>query len=226
MTAKKGQAVNRSGGLDRSSGWALVLGTVLSVFAMAHHPSAGASGAAARLAEMAREATLSGIVHGALIALMLVVFFGLVGLAGVLGFGLGRVRAGLIAYSAGVVCMIGAALLSGFIVPALAGSYAGSPETAEALVPIFSLCFRANQALAEVGVVAQSAGIFFWSWVLLGRSGWVRGVGWLGLGAGAVPILGLLSGRLHLDVHGMLAVVVLQALWTIAVGVWLIQRSR
>jgi hypothetical protein len=212
--------------LDRVSGWSLVAGTALSVFAMAHHPSAAASGTAERLAEMARMATLSAVVHGTLIALMLLIVFGLVGLAGALGFGLARVRAGMVAYSAGVVCMLGAALVSGFIVPALAGSYAGSTENMDLLAPVFSLCFRANQALAEVGVVAQSVGIFLWSLVLLGRSEGVRWVGWLGFVAGALPVLGLLAGRLHLDVHGMLAVVVLQAMWTIAAGVWLIRRGR
>lgn len=211
---------------DRVAGWSLVVGTALSVFAMAHHPSAGATGTAARLAEMAREATLSGVVHGGLIALMVLVLFGLVGLAGALGFGLGRVRAGLIAYSVGVVCMIGAALVSGFIVPGLATSYTGSAEAIEGLVPVFSLCFRANQALAQVGVVAQSVGLFFWSLVLLERPSWVRGVGLLGLAVGVLPILGLLSGRLHLDVHGMLAVVVAQALWTMGTGIWLILEGR
>lgn len=203
-----------------------MVGTLLSVFAMAHHPSAAASGTADRLAEMADKATISAIVHGGLIGLMLLVFVGFVGLADVLGLGLRRVRAGLVAYGAGVVCMLGAAIVSGFVVPGLATSYAGgSAEELTAVVPVLSLCFRANQALAEVAVVAQSVGILCWSLVLAGKSGWIRMVGWLGLAAAGLPVIGLLAGRLHLDVHGMLAVVVVQAVWTLAVGFWLVRGS-
>lgn len=211
---------------DRAYGWAIVTGTALSVFAMAHHPSTGASGTAERMAEMAREATLSAVVHGGLMVLMLLVLFGLLGLAGALGWHLARVRAGLVAYSVGVICMVGAALVSGFLVPGLAASHVdASAAELEAVVPVFTLLFHTNQSLAKVGVVAMSVGILCWSWVLLGERTWGRGVGILGLVVGAVPVLGLFSGHLHLDVHGMLAVVVAQAAWQIAVGIWLLRRQ-
>ncbi len=212
---------------ERFSGWAILVGSSLSVFAMARHPSTDASGTAERLAEMAGEAELSALVHGSLIALMLLVLVGLLGLAAVLGWRLGRVRLGVTAYSVGVLCMVGAALVSGFIVPGLASSYAdGSPAELEAVVPVFSFCFRANQALAKIGVVAMSTGIFCWSLVLLERRSWARGIGILGLVVGTLPVVGLLSGRLALHVHGMLAVVAAQAVWSVCVGMWLIQLSR
>lgn len=211
-------------------GVALVFGSLLSVAAMTHHPSTGASGTAERLAEMTREAALAGIVHGLLIALMLLVFWGLLHLAGVLGWSSSRVQIGAIAYGAGVICMIGAATVSGFVVPGLAEHFAEeSPAVMESATPVFRFCFEVNQALAQIGAVAMSVSIFLWSWALAARSEyprWVRGVGALGLAVGAFPVLGLLSGSLHLDVHGMLAVLLAQAGWTICVGAWLIRLGR
>lgn len=121
--------------------------------------------------------------------------------------------------------MLGAATVSGFVAPGLAERYAqATPQEMEAAAPIFRFGFEVNQALAKIGATAQSVGIFLWSWVLLLRAGapkWVRAVGALGLAVGAFPVLGLVSGSLALDVHGMLAVVVAQAVWTIAIGAWL-----
>jgi hypothetical protein len=216
--------------MGRAPGIVLILGSILSVAAMTHHPSTGASGTSERLAEMTREATLAGVVHGLLIALMLLVFWGLLRFAGVLGWSSSRVQIGAIAYGVGVVCMVGAATVSGFIVPGLAEHFVeASSEAMESAVPIFRFCFEVNQALAQIGSIAMSVGIFLWSWVLVASSDhprWVRGLGALGLVVGAFPVLGLLSGGLHLDVHGMLAVVLAQAGWTICIGTWLIQLAR
>ncbi len=211
----------------RWSAAVLIAGPILSVFAMAHHPTAGGASTAERLASMTRHASLGGFVHGALIVLMVGIFIGLVTFAGILGWRIGRVRAGVIAYSVGVVCMVGAALVSGFLVPGLAERYVdATPAEMEAVVPVLHFCHEANQTLAKAGTMAMSAGIFLWSLVLLTRPGWLRIVGVFGLAVGALPVLGLVLGRLHLDVHGMLLVVLAQAIWTVAIGVWMVGAAR
>ena len=208
------------------SGVTLIAAPVLSVFAMAHHPSTGGSGTAERLAEMVRESTISSAVHGALIALMIATLIGFFTVAGLLGWGSARVRAGAIAYSIGVVCMVGAALVSGFIIGALAERYVdATPTEMEVAVPSFHLAHGANQALAKTGAVAMSAGIFFWSWVMLRGAGLQRGLASLGLLVGLAPVVGPVSGRLTLDVHGMLLVVVAQSLWTVGVGIWVLRAD-
>lgn len=214
----------------RLAGWALIVGPLLSVFAMSHHPSAGASGTAERMAELVRLGPLSAVVHGSLIALMVLIFWGLTRLAGVLGWSSSGVQLAAIAYGLGVVCMTGAAAVSGFIVPGLAGQYeAATPAATKAAVAVFRFSFEVNQALAKIGAVAQSAGIFLWSWALARRAEaptWVRAVGWIGLAVGALPVIGLVAGRLTLNVAGMTAVVLAQAAWTMGVGAWLVTRAR
>ncbi|MDH3523269.1 MAG: hypothetical protein OES32_06750 [Acidobacteriota bacterium] len=219
-----------AGGDSRASFWSgltLVLAPLLSVFAMAHHPSTGGSGTAERLRQMSHEAGVSAVVHGALIALAIATLIGFFTVAGRLGWQSGRVRAGAVAYSIGVVCMVGAALVSGFVVSGMAQRYVdATPAEMEAALPAFHLAHAANQALAKTGAVAMSAGILFWSLVMLGRHGLLRGLGALGVPIALVPIAGLVAGYLRLDVHGMLLVVLGQSLWTLGVGVWLLRGGH
>lgn len=214
---------------SRESFWAgivLVAAPLLTVFAMAHHPTAGGESTAERLASMVRLGALASWVHGILIALVLAIFLGLLAFAARLGWSF-PVRAGAIVYGLGVVCMVGAALVSGFIVPGLAERYVDASRAAmEAAMPAFHLSHEANQALAKVGTVAMSAGIFLWSLVLVNRPGWLRALGLFGLLVGSFPVLGLLLGRLELDVHGMFLVVLGQALWQVAAGAWMLRRDE
>jgi hypothetical protein len=192
---------------------------------MAQHPSTGASDLAGAIAEMAREASQSRIVHGALIALMVLVFHGLVGFAGALGWPLARVRAGVIGYALGVVCLTLAALTNGFVLPALAERYADRPPAElDALRPLLALAHLASQALATTGVVAMSAAIFVWSWALLGRGRLAAVVAAVGLLTGGAHALGIVTGHLHLHVHGMLGVIVVQAVWSIGVAAWMLRQ--
>ena len=213
----------------RAPGITLIAGPVLSVAVMSHHPVAQASGAAERLSELARMATFSGLVHGLLIALSLLVLWGLLSFADALGWQLQAVRLAAIAYAAGTVCMLGAATVSGFVVPRLAAHFVDvpAPDLGGALAAL-RLCFEINQSLAAIGTVALSAGIALWSWTLVGGaagSAGSRGLGALGLLVGLLPAGALISGALRLDVSGMLAVIVAQAVWTIGAGVCLLRQT-
>lgn len=199
-------------------------GTVLSLALMAHHPTTGAKDLAGAVDELAREAVLSGTVHGSLLVMMTLVFVGLLGLVARLGWRHHRSVAGTVFYSLGMVCMVGAALVNGFVVEGLASRYAGSPEAElEHLRPVLRLCFQANHTLAAAGTIAISLAILCWSSLLLGAGNAGRWIGLLGLVAGALPVLGLLSGHLHLDVHGMGAVLLAQGLWNLAVAARLLR---
>ena len=87
------------------------------------------------------------------------------------------------------------------------------------------MCGVLNQAFANVGAVAMSAAIVLWSLDLLRGPHAVRWVGMLGLAVGVLPTVALVLGMLHLDVPGMLVVVLLQSLWNIAVGILLVRGS-
>ena len=97
----------------RAAGAVLIGGSILEIGAMAHHPSVHAHDIAAVLVQLQALSAVSAWVHGVLIALLLSVFFALTEFAWQRGITRPAIRAGLIAYAAGVVAMLGAALVDG-----------------------------------------------------------------------------------------------------------------
>ena len=210
----------------RLAGTMLIALALLSILAMAHHPTAGTHDPAALAAEIAEKGALSRGVHGVLIAFLGAELWAFVVFCRCIGLERSDVGAGLVAYAIGTGAMIGAALISGFVVSDLGAYYAQHPSAeSTTFVELARLAMTGNQALARLGVVAMSAAIVLWS-IALGRTRRDnRGIAALGLTVGALPALALLFGLLHLDVTGMTIVVVCQAAWIVAVGVQLV-RAR
>jgi len=209
----------------RLAGIGLIVATLLSVLAMAHHPTVTAPDITTAIQQLKDLADLSGWVHGILIGLMLLVFWCFTEYSLRRGVEKPLVRGGLIFYGAGVVAMIGAATVSGWLTTR-AGGLVPNPTEADLRVLAMFINFSGsmNRVLADVGAVAMSAGILAWSVGLMHDKGWNRGVGILGLVAGLAPALLLITGGMHLDVHGMMHVVVLQGAWNVALGVLLYQQ--
>ncbi|HEY3644199.1 MAG TPA: hypothetical protein VGM16_02575 [Gammaproteobacteria bacterium] len=207
------------------AGVTLIAATLLSVLAMAHHPTLTAPDITQALQQLKDLANLSAWVHGILIALMLLIYWCLTEYSLRRGVGKPLVRAGLIFYGAGVVAMIGAAVVSGWLTARI-GNLLPNPgdQDLHLLAILINFSGAMNRVLANLGAVAMSAGILAWSIGLLHDQGWTRAVGLIGVLAGAAPALLLITGGMHLDVHGMLLVVLVQGVWNIAVGILLIQR--
>jgi hypothetical protein len=204
----------------RGPGALIVVASVASVLFMTHHPSVASHQAAEVVAEIAQKARIDQVVHGTLIALTGALVFGFLELGSALGSGRAAVRAAFIAYAAGSAGLIGAALVSGFLVPALAARYQGASGPALDVLPhLLGLARLENRTLARFGVAATSGAILLWSVALMRRPrAFHLATGLLGLASGGVPLAALLLGALRLDVRGMTLVVVAQAAWNVAVG--------
>lgn len=206
----------------RPAGIALGAASVAAVFFMAFHPTVASGDIAGFVAEVAREQAVNGTVHGALIAVIGVLLLGLLGLSERIGLHRGLVRAALVAYAIGSVAMILAATNSGFIVPGLAMRYHDADAAQlETLRPVLTLCRAALHALDGIGVVGWSLAVVLWSLELVRRPGAARAIGVLGLVCGAGPLLATAVGHLPVTVHGVLAFVVAQVLWYVAIAVQL-----
>jgi hypothetical protein len=72
-------------------------------------------------------------------------------------------------------------------------------------------------------VVASAIALVFWSIALTQRMGVARTIGILGIVLGFAPLVALAIGYLPMDIHGVLAFIVTQTVWSIAVGVLLIR---
>jgi hypothetical protein len=212
-------------GAAQFAGALLLLATVLEIVAMAHHPSFATADIGAATPRIAAAAGTAAWVHGALITLLLLVAWCFAEFCVMVGMRRPLVRAGAIAYSAGVMSMMGAALVSGFVVPEVVRSLSGL-QTLDAGVmqAVFILCRVLNRTAANAGVFAMSAGTAAWSVALLRDSGARRLTGILGCLAAVLPTVALLSGAVRLNVFGMGAVVVVQGVWNIAVALLLLRR--
>jgi hypothetical protein len=209
----------------RAAGVILIVATVGELFAMAHHPHSQPADIDTVAHGLMATAGLAAWVHGILIGLMLLIAYGLSEFVLLAGATRPLVRAGTIGYATGVVLMIGAALVSGFVVSDTVRSL-GSPPAGDGqlLQALLIYCRVLNRSCANAASVAMSAGIGCWSVALLRESGLWRLSGGLGCAVALIPAVGLLSGAMSLNVFGMSAVVVIQGVWYVAVAVLLLRR--
>lgn len=207
---------------DRASGGAILAGLALSIAFAALHPAPRSRTRPEFVAEVASKAHLNGVVHGSLIAVVGVLVAGYSGLAIRLGLASLVVRAGLVAYAVGAAGWTAAAMINGFILPAFLSHHGGRPAgELEVLWPILVLGGEANQASSRLAALAMSAAVACWS-VALARRG-RRATAGLGAVTALVLSAAILSGHLPMDVHGMMAFLLVQALWGVAVAALLIR---
>jgi hypothetical protein len=191
---------------DRVAGMALAAISLLSVVAMAHHPTGTGHPGLAR------------IVHGALIVFVLVAFAGYIRL--LLRLGLDRFAnlAALVAYGMGAIANVFAAVINGFVVGALVSH--------DASADVMRLCRELNQALAFGAVYATAFAFLVWSLALVRQKGFARLVGLVGLAASCAPAALLASAAVTMNVAGAFVIYLLQAVFGILAGALLaVQRS-
>lgn len=188
-----------------ATGVVMIIAAALSVFVMAHHPT-GAS-----------HAGLVEGVHGAMIIFTLLLVAGFIQFSILRGVGRFAVTAAMIAYCAGAIGNLLAALISGFVMTALVAKNVG--------VDVKTFAWALNQAAAYGAVYAYSSAFVLWGGDLLMRGrGFDRIVGVVGVVAGAVPVIALMSGALKMNVSGAFTVYALQAAFSVAIGVWLFRN--
>jgi hypothetical protein len=173
---------------------------------------------------MERQASTDRVVHGALITMIGFLLYGFTCLASRLGLDSFVVRAGLIAYAFAASGMVAAALADGFITPEFIGRFHGRPTTdLQVMKEIVTFCGIGIRVCTRLGVVAMSVALLFWSAALLRGRVLIRAVGVLGWIAGAAPLIALSVGLLPMNVHGVLAFMLTQAIWSTAVAALLVR---
>lgn len=191
---------------DRLAGGALAGASILSIVAMAHHPSGAGHGA------------LTQLVHGTMIAIVLVVFAGYVRLAARRGLHRFFNLAALVAYGAGAGANVLAATINGFVVERMV-VYGASED-------ILRLCWALNQALAYGAVYATSFAFLGWGADLVREPGVRRIIGLVGLLAAIAPAALLTTGTLGMNVAGAFIVYAVQAGFGVLVGVDLMRTTK
>jgi len=209
----------------RLIGWCLLVLSIVANVGMAHHPYINASQPEAQIGQMGQIAGLTMHVHGLLILVVLIYawLFALYGAAKNspivwLGSGL---------FAIGGLAMAGAALISGFLAPAMV--LGAEINTAEQ-VAIFEfqsrLLMQSNQVLANAGAFAWLCALICWSSNLVRDNKLYRWVGLAGLLIGTISLLVIASGKWHLNVRGMSLFVLVINIWFCALACCLLWSAR
>jgi hypothetical protein len=205
------------------AGGILVLCSLVAIVSVAHHPSVGH--ARSRADVLAQIIALQGpdhTVHAIVLAAAAGMLFGLVVFAQRLGLQRQTVSAGLVAYALGTATVLFAGLLDGFAIPSVAVAYAGRPDGAAGALQLITLCAILIQVCTKFWLFATSAAVGLWSFPLLRAHGMLRAIGVLGIAASVLIIAGTAMSA-TVNAHTLGALMLLQAIWTIAIGVLMIR---
>ncbi len=185
----------------RRQGALLAGASLLSVLAMAHHPTG-----------VSAEGSGGDFIHGFLVLLVFVTTVPLIGFARLQGLGHPAVTAGLLAWGLALAGHLGAGTVNGFLVPALVQS--GHEDSA-----ILAFSWTLNQTLARLGVYASALCALCWGAHLAwSGGGFQRLVGAVMLLAGGASIAVLYSGHMSMDLTGAQWLYGVQALWLALLG--------
>jgi len=186
---------------ERHAAIALLIGVIAPLLIMGMHPTgADITSGGARLV------LINHLVHGVSLAAQPVVFLGLLGLWRSLRSDVAT--AALVFYAFGIVAILSAAVLSGFVAPDLISDRV-----------LLGYTYGLNQGFAKVSVAAIGASLILWGVALR----FARLPAAAGVIIGAVLVLGVLTGWLHLSASGIVIVTLLQGIWIILVPAQLLR---
>lgn len=204
-------------------GLALVIGMLIAIVTMAVHPTHVDGRASAESLASAMRVLVA--VHGLGLLSIPVLVFGFVGLSVHLGIGRSDALLALVVYALSAVALMFAAiadgLLNAVLIPPAVDAQAEGHALAQA---ILRYNVDVNQACAQVYVAGSSIALLLWSMALARSPRGQRRLAAIGGLVGVAALAGLLSGHVRMSAHGFGAIVLLQACWIVATGVWLMRR--
>jgi hypothetical protein len=206
---------------QRLAGFVLAACTLIMLIAISHHPVARVRRGTEALEAIAQVGAADRLVHGTLIVIIFAMIFSFT----VYTRGRARLHIGVlawVAFFAGSMSVIGAALTDGFFVPAFAERYLRTvPIDPAPGLAILNASSVVIQILTKFGFLALCAATLFWSLDLVLERGRPRLIGLLGLII-AIAVAAMLLFAGTVTAHSLLYIVGFQALWYLALSYQLI----
>jgi hypothetical protein len=205
-------------------GGALITGSAAAVLTMALHPTGGDPSRYA--GAIAERIPLTQTAHGLGIAGVLLLAIGFAGFSQRLGLHRASAIAGLVLYAFAGMAAVCAMVLSGFVSGDVIWAYReAAPTDQGALRQLFFYGGWLTDAYTRVFVAGSGAALAAWSLGLLSVKR-LTGLAWFGLAVGVGEIALLAAGMSVFNLHGLGALVLFQAIWSVAVGVVLLRRPE
>jgi hypothetical protein len=128
-------------------------------------------------------------------------------------------------YGFALVAIVSAATFSGLVAIPILQKIVEQPQSAAQWEGFATYSGIVNQGFARIYTILASIAIALWSVQIVRTRMLPRAAGIYGLVIAPVIFIAVASGHVRLDVHGFGAVVLLQAIWFIAVGAALYRTS-
>lgn len=196
-------------------GGTIAVSILLAVAVVAHHPTSLAGPDDGLL----MRDWSNTFVHRAMIVCLLIGLFAFPAMAWRLGTDSLRVQTGVLSFVLGMQALIGAALINGFVLEAVATSIS-DPAAREAA---FQTLWAVNQALAGLGISLVGLAVTLWSISLLGRDAMTRLTGGIGIAVGLLALGWVVAGQGRFGLYQAMTATVAFALWALLVAVQMIR---
>ena len=204
----------------RTSGLAIVFGSIAEIIVMVFHPVGGSFERLVRMHDVAIET------HAMAIAAMAITFAGILGLTKALVSEYFLSVTGVVFYAISMIGGMCAAVMNGIAMPEFVKEYANSDESArQTLRPIFEYAHTVGGGFARVYMVGLVIAVLLFSTAILRTKVLSRVLAISGIAMAAVLAVLMSIGMIGLDVHTFGIFVLTSALWYIVAGIQL-SRSK
>ncbi|CAD5277727.1 MULTISPECIES: hypothetical protein [unclassified Imperialibacter] len=205
--------------LEKSSGVAIIIGSVFMVLTMVLHPTGGD---AAHIRQMS-DITIAS--HSLAILSIIVLSYGMVGLAIKLKSDIVLSYGGAVLFAFSAVAVMMAATLNGLAVPFFLERMGEiTSENNDMIRAVLIYNYSLNKAFDLVFILALSGAAILWSWAIVRTGLLKKWLGFLGLVVGILAIAMTLFGFVFTDLQGLRIFIGAFVVWLVAVGVALARR--
>lgn len=205
----------------RSTGFSLILSSILAILTMVLHPSGGG------IEHIIKIAAPLQVTHSLAIFCLPFILFGFYGLTHRL---LGSWKFAVLAFiimSFGLFAAMLAALFNGLVVPYFLSQNAGQVEQNEPFINlILSYGFAINKALDYVFIVAFCSSIVIYSLKIMRSKKFAWWIGYLGIAIALFAIIGWATDFVFTSLWGFRIVVFSISGWILASGIALIRLKK
>lgn len=205
---------------QRASGFALIFGSVGFLLTMALHPTAGS------VEGLVRGSAVTIGSHSLGLAMIPVLFFGMVGVTERLQGAPVWAPTALVTFGFGSVAAMCAGVLNGLVAPGFAARVISQTALHDTARVVLTYGFQANAAFAKVFMVAVSAALVMWARAVVQTDALPRSIGVLAGVLGGVGLVAIFGGYLGTGVHEFGLFVLCLVAWTVSVGVILLRTSQ
>jgi hypothetical protein len=205
--------------LEKSSGVAIVIGSLFMVLTMALHPAGG------NVAHIRQMSDIIIASHSLAILSIIVLSYGLVGLAIKLKSDIVLSYGGAVLFVFSAVAVMMAAALNGLAIPFFLERMGEITSENNGMIRAVLLYnYSLNKAFDLIFILAMSGASVLWSWAIVRTGLLKKWLGWLGLVVGILAIAMTLFGFVFTDLPGLRIFIGAFVVWLVAVGGALARR--